>query len=75
MNNILNEELRLRFEAETDIQINEKLLNWKPYAIWLEKLKMQKLNNEIIAENNKFREAYWQTMELLEGVLVSPIES
>lgn len=35
----LIEEFRLNFEAETDIQIDDLTTNWKPYAVWLERLK------------------------------------
>ncbi|MFA5879986.1 MAG: hypothetical protein WC860_07420 [Candidatus Margulisiibacteriota bacterium] len=71
--NETSEELRLRFEAETDIQIDEKLLDWKPYAIWLENLAIQQVNNEIITENNKLREAYWKVIDLLDNILAKRI--
>jgi len=67
------EELRLNFEANTDIQINEQTTNWKPYAIWLEGIKIKKFNNEIIRENNKLRAAFYETIDILESALSAPI--
>jgi len=69
------EELRLRFEAESDLKIKETLNDWKSYANWLEKISIQEINNETIVENKKLRKACWQTIDLLETVLTSSLKN
>lgn len=66
--NETSEELRLRFEAESDLKV-ENLEDWKSYANWLEKISIQKINNETISENKKLRKACWKTISFLETVL------
>ena len=60
------EKLRLTFEAETDVIIEAYPEDWKRYAKWLEKLAIEKLNNEIIEENELLRNAMQKAMKALD---------
>jgi hypothetical protein len=65
------QELRLRFEAETDIVVNQKTKDWRAYALWLENLNIKKINDELVQENEKLRNAFYEAMDILEVGLVS----
>ena len=65
-------ELRLNFEAETDLEIKPHFKQWRKYALWLENLQIQKLNREIISENKKLRRAFYKVVDILEISLSSP---
>ena len=60
------EKLRLTFEAETDVVIEAYPEDWKRYAKWLEKLAIEKLNNEVIKENELLRNAMQKAMKALD---------
>ncbi len=60
------EKLRLTFEAETDVIIEAYPEDWKKYAKWLEKLAIEKLNNEVIKENELLRNAMQKAMKALD---------
>ena len=60
------EKLRLTFEAETDIVIEAYPEDWKKYAEWLENLAIEKLNNEVIKENELLRNAMQKAMKALD---------
>ncbi len=60
------ERLRLAFEAETDIVIDAYPQDWKKYAEWLENLAIEKLNNEVIKENELLRNAMQKAMSTLD---------
>jgi hypothetical protein len=67
------QELRLRFEAETDIVISKKTKDWQKYALWLENLNIKKINDELVQENEKLRNAFYAAMDILEVGLVSRV--
>ena len=67
------QELRLRFEAETDIVVNQKTKDWRAYALWLENLNIKKINDELVQENEKLRNAFYAAMDILEVGLVSRV--
>ncbi|MFA5878779.1 MAG: hypothetical protein WC860_01245 [Candidatus Margulisiibacteriota bacterium] len=71
----LRNELRLQFYAQTDIEIyaKAKRQDWQNYALWLENLAIEKLNQDIILENKKLREAFCKAQDILESGLLSPI--
>ncbi len=60
------EKLRLAFEAETDVVIEAYPEDWKKYAEWLEKLAIEKLNNDVIKENELLRNAMQKAMSTLD---------
>ncbi|MBT3260724.1 hypothetical protein HOC37_05845 [bacterium] len=60
------QELRFQFEGQTDIVIDQKTKDWKKYALWLEKLKIKKLNNELVKENNQLRATVYEILDILE---------
>lgn len=65
--------LRGLFEAETNISINIKSENWKEYSKWLEKLKSENINNEIIIENKFLKEKMSKAMDIMyKGISEKP---
>ena len=68
-----NQELHERFYAETNFEICENFKNWQVYALWLENISIAKLNQELILENQKLREAFYSAMDILEHGLVDKI--
>jgi hypothetical protein len=58
--------LRLRFQAETDVEVDPCPQDWKRYAEWLEKLAIKKLNNQLVKENNLLLEKIQEAMNALE---------
>lgn len=63
--------LRLRFQAETDVEIEPCPEDWKLYAEWLEKLAVNDLNNEMVKENELLLKKIQEAMETLEEGLKS----
>ena len=60
------EKLRLAFEAETNVVIEAYPEDWKKYAKWLENLAIEKLNNEVIKENELLRNVMQKAMSALD---------
>lgn len=58
--------LRQRFEAETDIEIDQQPRDWGKYATWLEKLAIKELNNELARENELLRNKMEEAVNVLE---------
>lgn len=58
--------LRLRFQAETDVDVDPCPQDWKRYAEWLEKLAIDKLNNQLVKENNLLLKKIQEAMDALE---------
>jgi 2-phospho-L-lactate transferase/gluconeogenesis factor (CofD/UPF0052 family) len=58
--------LRLRFYAETNVELRSKADDWKSYAEWHEKLSAKKVNNEILQSNDLLRSKLRQAMDILE---------
>lgn len=65
------EEFRLRFEAETDIEKLKTIHDWKRYASWLEVLAYKKINSELVKENYKLRQAFYDVIDILDINLTS----
>ncbi len=59
--------LRERFQAETDVEIDPQPEDWRRYALWLEKLSLKELNNELIRENELLRSRMRKAMDTLEA--------
>lgn len=58
--------LRQRFEAMTDIIVGQKPDDWQQYAKWLEKLALERLNNEIVMANEYLRKKMSKAIDILE---------
>lgn len=65
--------LRLKFESETDIAVNEKTACWKQYALWLEHTQMKILRKKIIKENNILRTNIHHAIEILDDAISARI--
>lgn len=65
--------LRERFESETDISVEVDSNNWEKYSKWLEKLKTEGINSEIIIENNFLKRKLQEAIDILyQGVSERP---
>lgn len=60
------EMLRQRFQAQTDIEVDPQLGDWKRYAEWLEKLTIKELNSELVKENEMLRNRIQEAIDVLE---------
>lgn len=58
--------LRLRFQAETDMEIDPAPADWQRYAQWLEALAVKELNKEMLKENEMLRNRMQEAMDILE---------
>ncbi|MEW5894471.1 MAG: hypothetical protein AB1650_01750 [Candidatus Omnitrophota bacterium] len=65
--------LRLKFEAETDIVVNEKTACWKQYALWLERAQMKILRKKVIKENNILRVNIHRAIKILDDAITARI--
>ena len=61
-------ELRRQFYTETNIKAEPN-----EYAQWLENLAIEKLNNELVWQNQLFRETYEKVIEVLQLSLISRV--
>lgn len=65
--------LRERFMSETDISVEVEEGNWKEYSKWLEKLKTEDINSELIIENNYLKRKLLKAIDILyQGVTEKP---
>lgn len=65
--------LREQFEAETNISVNKDSKNWKLYSEWLEQLKSDDINNDIVIENNFLKDKMYKAMNIFyEGISAKP---
>lgn len=65
--------LRERFESETDISVGVDSSNWQKYSKWLEKLKSEGINSELIIENNFLKRKLQEAIDILyQGVSERP---
>jgi hypothetical protein len=60
------EMLRLRFHAETDIDVEPIPADWERYAKWLEALVINELNKGMLRENEMLRKRMREAMSVLE---------
>lgn len=60
------EMLRLRFYAETDIEIDPTITDWKRYAKWLEAISIKEINKELLKENTMLLNKMKEAMDILE---------
>ncbi len=60
------EKLRQTFEAKTNVVIEAYPEDWKQYAKWLENLAIEKLNNDVIKENEMLRNVIQKAMSALD---------
>ena len=67
------ERLRLKFESETDIIINEKTKAWEKYALWLENAAIDRLKEQTIKENNHLRGKIQLCLDILDDALTARI--
>lgn len=67
------ETLRLKFESETNIAMNDKTMAWKKYALWLEHLAVNGLRSKIIKENNHLRARIQRVLNILDDALTARI--
>ena len=65
------EHLRLKFESETDIVVNEKPKSWKKYALWLENINVSILRDKLVKENNILRNNIQTAIDTLEEAITS----
>ncbi|MFA5880128.1 MAG: hypothetical protein WC860_08165 [Candidatus Margulisiibacteriota bacterium] len=74
--------LHSEFYAQTDIKIavgNKKncslqqLYDWQKYAKWLENLSIEKINNDLIKENNFLHKKIYESIDTLEIAISSRI--
>lgn len=63
------ERLRLKFESETDIVIDEKTKAWEKYALWLERVNAEKIKNKIVKENNFIRDKIQNAFDILDEAI------
>lgn len=60
------EMLRLRFQAETDVEIEPVPADWRRYAEWLEALAVKELNKEMLKENEMLKNRMQDAMDIFE---------
>ena len=65
------EKLRMQFEIETNIPTDPYPHNWQQYAMWLEKLRIQEINNKLVKENLLLRNKINEAINVLEGAMTS----
>ena len=70
----VQEFLRLKFKAETNIDVHEKMACWKQYALWLERTQMEILGRKIIKENNILRDKIHHAVDILDDAITAMIE-
>lgn len=60
------EELRHRFEAQTDIEVDPVPADWERYAEWLETLDIKQIDKETLKENEMLRHKIRKAISVLE---------
>lgn len=61
--------LRMRFKAETDLEVTED--TYHEYTNWLEKLRINSLNGELMTENIHFKNTIQKAIDILDEGLTS----
>lgn len=69
------EMLRLRFYAETDVEIGKTHVDWQRYAEWLEALAIKELNKEMLMENEMLRNRMQEAMYALEKGITGRVKA
>ena len=64
--NETKEKLRADFYAKTDLKPGEEPCSWKNYAEWLEELKTEKINEELLKKNERLLKIIDNVVEILE---------
>lgn len=62
----IREKLRLRFQAETDIEIGPGSRDWNKYAEWLEGLAVIEITEGLVKENDMMRRKMIEAIRILE---------
>jgi len=62
----VREKLRLRFLAETDIEIGPDSKDWGRYAEWLEGLAVIEITEGLVKENDMMRRKMQEAIRILE---------
>lgn len=66
--------LRFDFEAETDIALDKSPDDWQNYALWLEKLTIEKLNGQMIKENDVLKNMVNDVVARLQEGIVQRVD-
>ncbi|MGL1893392.1 MAG: hypothetical protein OCD02_17275 [Spirochaetaceae bacterium] len=73
--NELQNILRKKYEAETDLIINKDDTNWVKYCNWLKKIKITEMNKEIFIENIFLKRKMNKALEIIyDGLSSRPNE-